>query len=301
MGSIMIRRVSPLLLLLTAVVGGCPATPEIEDVDGLGGGALTSPLTVPSLVATSISTTDVTAATVTSDTITGTAITTGTIAADEATLQSLVVQDQMATLDVVDLKADGLQVQGTASAATVRADRLIEPGSGYGFTSNPTSVGRVMIGTPVGVAGRNGGCPPDGHETSDCSCALTFDDPADPSKPEAHVCTAFEVQVAAGRGAPDIDATQLNGAAFNSFAVAQVGTLVSDGGATVQPIRTTDCASWTANGVNQVIPANAFGAMPDEYVAAKSTVVVTERAGQRPVLMAGFSTDCSTEKWLCCQ
>ena len=82
--------IRPLPFLLLALIAACPTAPpleDLEDIDGLGGGELTSDLTVPTLTAS-------------------------TVAADEVTAG-------VATLG--DIAAQGIDVTGSVAAETVRA------------------------------------------------------------------------------------------------------------------------------------------------------------------------------------
>jgi hypothetical protein len=286
-----------LILPMTFVLSGCPPpSSQLEAVDGLEGGALKTALSVPSLTVEENASAD----SVVANTIVGaTSIESPSATFGAAAIGALSVDQPITTLQAGSLSASDVSA-AAITAGELHSDRIVDSAVNF----RPEATGRVILGRPVGIATRESGAGR-GYREADERCAVTFSDPSDRTKPEAHVCTAYEVSLMAGRlELQNVDQRTLDGAAYNTFTVNQVGTRVLNDGVTTLPIMANDCAGWTRSGADQTtVPSEGFAEVT--AIAAKHVLHVVDTFGNglEYAVFPGTSADCdpTTMKWLCCQ
>lgn len=229
------RLLAPLaVIILSAVLTACPGPSgnNITSVDGLGGGALSSKLTVPGLTvegqctlasvsATSASIDELTVTTnVQAASVSSAAVTTPSLSAEAASIDSVIA---------IEATVTSLALPPVVSEPPSAVDN----GGVLGNLLGATSSGGPTLATGTG------------YTTPNDACVAEFGD----ESPHAHVCSDFEVLRFARSGTEAIAlkaqaaATaggDLNGASYVTMALSVVGFNSSNA-----PIVADDCGGWS--------------------------------------------------------
>lgn len=278
----MLRRLSPPLTGLALLLAACPpqtTTEPLDSVDGLKGGALQSPLSVPSLTVAATATTDrLEATSIATDAMTTDDLVAQTLEATTATVQTLSVTEPVASLSVTSLSASTL----AAEHATVADLALARDGAE-----------RRLYGALVGATAFGAeGCSSSGSwSEANCSCAAAF--------AGAHVCTAEELMVFAERQPQEVP-EGIDGASFHSFG-AHVGPNVTMPDDSTRLAWVDNCGFWTRF-VNTEGPETA--ARDASMAAARDVVrVIDDAGGGLKALQPDISTDCRKDavRLVCCE
>jgi hypothetical protein len=277
-----------LSLLLVALINGlgCPGpTPAtIDDIDGLGGGTLSSKLIVPELAVTGPLVVDlVDALTLAADSVTADVINVSTLASTTTSAGALTATSaQVDTLEVTaEITALSVAAQTTTSLTTT--------------TTRLARGGRVFLGVPVGAVDALSENVPD----ADDSCATAF--PTGGAIPAAHLCTEQEMTTASASAITDAALSTLEGASYAVFSSAQVTTEAG------LPVRVDNCQQWSALTINAdplIVTDDVAGT---DYVTAKTAIRIRNinpvGVAERLVFTPSWSFDCrsSSRKFACCQ
>ena len=279
----MTRLLPPIIPLaivpLAIVLAGCPGPgAAITSIDGLAGGAVTTPISVPSLaIAETTTTADLSATSASIDELS---------VETSATIEDLTAN----TLTATTLAADTAELTELSSArATVTALALppvvAEPPSAV---DNGGLLGNLLGATATaGDALTNIG----GYAAANAACVDEFA----ATSITAHVCSDLEVLRFARGSAEAVTVFSqspagagIDGASYATMSIAVVGFNSTD-----TPILADDCGGW----------ANGLLVAPDaEHIHARHVLRIFSVDGTSSLALPETTNDCSIPsiRFLCC-
>jgi len=267
-----------LLSVLAIVLAGCPAPGSITSIDGLAGGAVTSPIAVPSLAAAEgVTASDLSA-------------TTGSIdefsVATSATIEDLTANTVAATT----LSADSAALAEMSAARATVGSLALPP-----VVASPASAvdNGAILGNLIGATSSAGAPLSEigGHAAANAACVVEFG----VQSPTAHVCSELEVLrfVRGSAEAITLFSQSPAGSGIDGASYTTMSNAVSGFNSADAPINADDCGAWR----------DGLLITPDpDHIHARHVLRIFNFDGTRSVASPEVTNDCTIAniRFLCC-